>query len=54
MKKRTWLFIAAAVICGGVLTWLAFGFGVQEKPVEDLSGGLELRPPRDRTGGVQK
>ena len=49
-KTRLWLLILAAVVAGGVLTWLAFGYGVQEKPVPDLNEGVELVNPRDRTG----
>jgi hypothetical protein len=48
-RTRLWLFILAAAAAGGALTWLAFGFGVQEKPVPDLSEGVELVQPRDRT-----
>ena len=47
---RTWLIILAAVLAGGVLTWLAFGYAVQEKPVPDLTEGVPLVQPRDRTG----
>lgn len=48
-QTRTWLLILAAVAAGGVLTWLAFGYAVQEKPVPDLTEGVELVQPRDRT-----
>ena len=47
---RTWLIILAAAAVGGVLTWLAFGYGVQEKPVPDLTEGVDLVQPHDRTG----
>lgn len=47
-KTRLWALIFAAVVAGGVLTWLAFGYGVQEKPVPDLNEGVELVQPRDR------
>lgn len=49
-SKRTWLLILAAVAAGGLLTWYAFVVGVQEKPVPDLTNGVELVQPRDRTG----
>jgi hypothetical protein len=47
--KRVWIWIVAAVIAGGVLTWVAFGLGLQEKPPPDVTNGVELVPPRDRT-----
>lgn len=47
-KTRLWALIFAAVVAGGVLTWLAFGYGVQEKPLPDLNVGVELVQPRDR------
>lgn len=47
--KRVWIWIVAAVIAGGVLTWLAFGLGLREKPPEDPTNGVELVPSRDRT-----
>ncbi len=47
-KAQLWALILAAVIAGGALTWLAFGYGVQEKPLPDLSEGVELVQPRDR------
>jgi hypothetical protein len=48
MRKRIWLVIAALAV-GGLLTWLAFAFGVQEKPPPDLTEGVELVQPADRT-----
>ena len=48
-QTRTWLLILAAVAAGGVLTWMAFGYGLQDKPVPDLNNGVELVQPRDRT-----
>jgi len=48
-RAKLWLIILAAAAAGGVLTWLAFGYGVQEKPVPDLTDGVELVQPHDRT-----
>ncbi|MBL8954770.1 MAG: hypothetical protein JNK82_28590 [Myxococcaceae bacterium] len=48
--QRRWLLILGAVATGGLLTWLAFGYAVQEKPVPDLTNGVELVQPRDRSG----
>ncbi|MBK7857578.1 MAG: hypothetical protein IPJ65_02910 [Archangiaceae bacterium] len=48
-STRRWLFILGAIACGAVLTWLAFGYGVQEKPPPDVTEGVELVQPRDRT-----
>jgi hypothetical protein len=48
-RTKLWLLILAAAAIGGLLTWLAFGYGVQEKPVPDLTDGVELVQPRDRS-----
>jgi hypothetical protein len=48
-RAKLWLVVVAAVVVGAVLTWLAFGYGVQEKPVPDLTDGVELVQPRDRS-----
>lgn len=49
-RAKLWLIILAAVAAGGALTWLAFGYGIQEQPVPDLTNGVELVQPRDRSG----
>ena len=51
MSSRTKLalIIMGVAALGAALTWLAFAFGVQEKPVPDLTEGVELVKPRDRT-----
>jgi hypothetical protein len=43
------MWIVAAVIAGGVLTWLAFGLGLRDKPPPDVTNGVELVQPHDRT-----
>jgi hypothetical protein len=48
-RAKLWLLVAAAAMAGAALTWLAFGYGVQEKPVPDLNEGVELVQPRDRS-----
>jgi hypothetical protein len=49
VKRRVWILIVLAVLIGGVLTWLAFGVGLQDKPPPDVTNGVELVEPRDRT-----
>ena len=48
-RTRLWLVVLGAAALGGLLTWLAFGLGVQEKPPPDLTEGVELTQPRDRS-----
>lgn len=50
-RRRAWTIAVVLVIVGAVITWLAFGVGIQEKPPPDLTNGVELVPPSDRTGG---
>ncbi len=50
-KRRAWTIAVVLVIVGAVITWLAFGVGIQEKPPPDLTNGVELVPASDRTGG---
>jgi hypothetical protein len=48
-RTKAWLIVGVVALLGALGTWLAFGFGVQEKPVPDLTEGVELVKTRDRT-----
>jgi hypothetical protein len=49
VKRPVWVWIVLAVIVGAVITWLAFGLGLRDKPPPDVTNGVELVTPRDRT-----
>lgn len=51
-RRRTWLLVVGIVAAGALLTWLAFGFGIQEKPPPDLTQGVDLVPATDRGGSA--
>ena len=51
MSRRRMLWIVVAIVAAaGLLTWLAFGVGINRAPA-DPTNGVELVPSHDRTAG---